>query len=184
MPALKSSMIKLGSDLPDFQLQSCGSDKRYSNDELMGKKGLTVMFVSHHCPYVKHLHKGFQSLWNKYKDSEIGFVAISSNDVENYPDDSPANMQKLWNDLGLDFPVLYDESQEVAKIFDAQCTPDFFVYDSSGNLYYRGRFDSSSPGNNQKTDGKDINHALDQLLGGNPAPEEQSPSIGCSIKWK
>lgn len=184
MPAVESSMIEIGSKMPDFNLLSCNLTEQYNNEKVMGQKGLLVMFVSKHCPYVKHLHSGLQALWNDYKDSKIGFVAISSNDAVNYPDDSPKNMIELWQSLELDFPVLYDESQDVAKSFDAQCTPDFFIYNSDKELVYRGRFDESTPGNGKEVTGSDIRMALDNLLNNENATENQLPSIGCSIKWK
>jgi len=184
MPAVKSSMMEIGTKAPLFELQDCKKQSISNFKSVSGKKGTLVMFVSHHCPYVKHLHSGIKSLWDDYKDKEIGFVAISSNDIENYPDDSPKNMAQLWDTLGLDFPILYDETQEVALDYDAQCTPDFFLFDDQDCCYYRGRFDDSRVGDSANVSGKDLRLALDSLIDGQSPPNTQYPSIGCSIKWK
>jgi peroxiredoxin len=182
--AVESSMMALGTKAPDFSLLDCRKGSSHALEDVSGKNGTVVMFVSHHCPYVKHLHGGLSALYQDYKDKDLGFVGISSNDVENYPDDSPSNMAELWDTLSLDFPILYDESQKTAKAYDAQCTPDFFVFDSDGKCYYRGRFDGSKVGNPQDVTGDELRNALDRLLVGKTAPDTQYPSIGCSIKWK
>lgn len=182
--AVESSMMALGTKAPDFTLADCRGKGEISYSDCKGKKGTLVMFVSHHCPYVKHLHGGLSSLFQDYKDSGIGFVGISSNDVENYPDDSPRNMAELWDTLSLEYPILYDESQSTARAYDAQCTPDFFLFDKDDKCFYRGRFDGSMVGNKEDVTGEELRGAIDALLQGKEAPEPQYPSIGCSIKWK
>lgn len=178
-----STMKELGTPIPDFELENLeGSIVTPRNFE--EKKGLLVMFISKHCPYVQHILEELTRLSQDYKDSDLGMVAISSNDVENYPDDSAENLRKMANENGLEFSICLDESQEVAKNFQASCTPDFFLYDAEGVLVYRGQLDDSRPGNNQPVNGRDLRKAIEAILAGrNPEPE-QKPSIGCNIKWK
>jgi thiol-disulfide isomerase/thioredoxin len=150
----------------------------------MGEKGTLVMFICKHCPYVIHVQDEIAAIAKDYKPKGIGFVAISSNDIENYPDDAPGFMKQQAEEVGFIFPYLYDESQEVARNYDAACTPDFYLFDSNHILVYRGRLDESRPGNNIEVTGKDLRMALDKVLKGEQVPEHQYPSMGCNIKWK
>ena len=147
MARTPSNMLPLGTQAPSFSLLNTVDDSVFSFNKLE-QKATVVMFICNHCPFVIHLHKGLQSLVSDYKDKEVSFVAINSNDVENYPDDRPELMKVLFDDLGFDFPYLYDETQSVAKAYDAACTPDFYIFDSEMKLAYRGQFDASRPGNN------------------------------------
>jgi thiol-disulfide isomerase/thioredoxin len=142
------------------------------------------MFICNHCPFVKHVNDELVRLGNDYKDKGIGFVAISSNDVENYPDDSPGLMKIVAQELEYPFPYLYDETQEVAKAYDAACTPDFYVFDKNLKLVYRGQLDDSRPGNDIPVTGKDLRSALNALIDGKEVSDDQKPSLGCNIKWK
>ena len=142
------------------------------------------MFICNHCPFVKHVNAGIVSLADDYLDQGIGFVAISSNDVVNYPADSPELMKVNAEEEGYQFPYLYDESQEVAAAYDAACTPDFYLFDHDLSLVYRGQLDDSRPGNGIPVTGRDLRSAMDALLAGNPVDPHQKPSIGCNIKWK
>ncbi|MGK7397796.1 MAG: thioredoxin family protein, partial [Candidatus Cyclobacteriaceae bacterium M3_2C_046] len=151
---------------------------------LRGDQGTVIMFICNHCPYVKHIIEEVVKVANKYLDDGISFIAISSNDVENYPDDSPEKMQEFADDHHFPFPYLFDETQDVAREFDAACTPDIYVFDSDDKLVYRGQFDDSRPKNDEPVTGKDLRNALTNLLNGMPINPEQKPSIGCNIKWK
>lgn len=183
MAATKSIMLELGSKAPAFELIGTNQELR-SLADLAGDEGTLVMFICNHCPYVKHLNSKFVELANEYQKKGINWIAISSNDVENYPQDSPELMKKLAEEEGFPFPYLYDENQEVAKAYKAACTPDLFLFDKSLKLYYRGQFDSSRPGNDIPVTGNDLEKAMQNLLESKPAPEPQIPSIGCNIKWK
>jgi peroxiredoxin len=184
MARTPSTMVALGTTAPDFTLHDTVSGKNISLENVRGGVATVIMFICNHCPFVKHVNAELIKLANDYKNKGIGFVAISSNDVVNYPDDSPALMKEVAKQLKYPFSYLYDESQEVAKAYDAACTPDFFIYDRDLKLFYRGQLDDSRPGNEIPLTGKDIRHALDCLIGGQPVPEFQRPSIGCNIKWK
>ncbi len=142
------------------------------------------MFLCNHCPYVIHIHDELLKITNEYAEKGLSFVAVSSNDVENYPDDSPEKMKELADEKAFNFPYLYDDTQEVAKAYQAECTPDFFVFDADLKCVYRGRMDGSSPGNGVPLTGEDLRMALDNLLAGLPIDTEQHPSMGCNIKWK
>ena len=142
------------------------------------------MFICNHCPFVKHVNKELVKLANDYIPKDISFIAINSNDVSTFPEDSPEKMKIIAAELNYPFPYLYDESQEVARAYDAACTPDFFIYDKDLKLAYRGQLDDSRPSNNIPVNGKDIRTALDCLLTDKPVPADQKPSIGCNIKWK
>jgi thiol-disulfide isomerase/thioredoxin len=142
------------------------------------------MFICNHCPYVRHVNPELVRVAKDYTDRGVSFVAISSNDVTQYPEDSPERMAEVAAEVGYPFPYLYDETQEVARAYGAACTPDFFVYDADLRLVYRGRLDASTPGNAEPLTGADLRAALDALLAGTPVPAEQHPSIGCSIKWR
>lgn len=175
-----STMVELGSKAPDFTLLNPATAKLVARNELKKTKGLLIIFLCNHCPFVKHILSGLIALGRDYQNSEIGIVGINSNDVKNYPDDAPEKMPAL----GLNFPYLFDENQSVAKAYDAACTPDFFLFDEHLQLVYRGQFDESRPGNDVPVTGKDLRMALDALLAGDELPTHQVPSLGCNIKWK
>lgn len=184
MAATPSTMVELGTKAPAFTLPDTVSGKPLSLQDLASDKGTVIMFICNHCPFVKHLNAELVKVAKEFMEKGIAFVGISSNDAANYPDDAPEKMKATAQELGYPFPYLYDETQEVAKAFDAACTPDFFVYDGDLKLYYRGQFDDSRPGNDMPVTGRDLRSALSDLLEGNPPPEFQKPSIGCNIKWK
>jgi thiol-disulfide isomerase/thioredoxin len=179
-----SNMVPLGTTASDFILPDTISGKILSLSELKSNKGTLIMFICNHCPFVKHVNKELVRLANDYIPKGISFIAISSNDVTNYPEDSPEKMKEVAQALRYPFPYLYDESQEVARAYGAACTPDFFIYDKSLKLVYRGQLDDSRPSNGIPVSGKDIRAALDCLLAGKPISHEQKPSMGCNIKWK
>jgi peroxiredoxin len=176
-------MLELGSSAPDFSLRDVVSGKFVGRDDFRGLKGLLVMFICTHCPYVKHIEKGIAALGEDYADQDLGIVAISSNDALTHPDDSPAGLKKQAIAQNFEFPYLFDETQEVARAFRAACTPDIFLFNGELKLVYRGQFDGSRPGNGVPVTGKDLRLALDALLSGEPISREQRPSIGCNIKW-
>lgn len=184
MARTPSSMVTLGTEAPDFSLPDTVSGKTISLNDIRGSKATLVMFICNHCPFVIHVNEELVRLANDFQNKEIGFVAISSNDVINYPEDAPDLMKKTAEKLNYPFPYLYDETQEVAKAYNAACTPDFFIYDKNGQLVYRGQLDDSRPGNGIPVTGNDIRHALDCLINNQPVPVLQRPSIGCNIKWK
>ena len=184
MAATPSTMVTLGTTATDFTLPNVVTGIEESFTELKGIRATVIMFICNHCPYVKHINEELVKVARHYGVKQVGFIAISSNDVTNYPEDSPELMKKVANEIGYPFPYLYDETQAVAKIYDAACTPDFFVYDESLRLIYRGQFDDSRPGNNKPVTGSDIRRVLDCVLQGKPIPQDQKPSIGCGIKWK
>ncbi|MFA3783482.1 thioredoxin family protein [Melioribacteraceae bacterium 4301-Me] len=184
MAATPSAMIELGTTAPHFNLPDTISGKSMDLDELKSKHATVVMFICNHCPYVKHILSELVKLTNEYIQKGISFIAINSNDVISYPEDSPENMKKLAQEMGFAFPYLYDETQQVAKAYHAECTPDFFVYDKDLKLVYRGQFDDSRPKNNIPVTGKDLKNALDCILQGKEVDKNQKPSIGCNIKWK
>ncbi len=155
-----------------------------SLETLKSDKATLIMFICNHCPFVKHVQDELALLARDYQARGVSLVAISSNDVENYPDDSPEKMKAVAAQVGFSFPYLYDESQDVARDYRAACTPDFFLYDSDLKLAYRGQLDDSRPGNGIPVTGKDLRSALDNLLAGEPIDPNQRPSIGCNIKWK
>jgi peroxiredoxin len=177
-------MAELGSAAPDFRLPDVVTNKTVSRGEVAGSKGMLAMFICRHCPFVKHVQDELAKLGRDYAKSGVGIVAISANDESGFPEDSPANLAKMSRELGFTFPYLYDETQDVARAYDAQCTPDFFLYDGQRRLVYRGQLDDSRPGNGQPVTGKDLRAALDALITGTPMPKDQRPSIGCNIKWK
>ncbi len=179
-----SSMIPLGAMAPKFKLKDAISNDEISVSEATGEKGLVVMFICNHCPYVKHIEQEIGRVAKEFSKKGIGFVAISSNDVEKYPDDDPGGMREQSKRAGFTFPYLFDESQEVAKAYGAECTPDFFVFDGDLKCVYRGRLDASSPGNGKPNDGADLRGALDHLVSGKPIDNDQKPSMGCNIKWR
>ena len=185
MARTESTMeLALGTEAPDFALQDVGTGKTIRRDDFRGKKGLLVMFICAHCPYVNHIEKGLAALGTDYGGQPMSIVAISSNDAENYPDDAPAGLNAQAQRLGFRFPYLFDETQTVARAYHAACTPDFFLFDGSLKLAYRGQFDGSRPGNGIPVTGHDLRAAMDALIAGKPLAAEQKPSIGCNIKWK
>jgi peroxiredoxin len=177
-------MVPLGTQAADFSLPDTVSGKTLSLQSLRSDKATVIMFLCNHCPYVKHLQRGLVAVAKEYQARGIAFIAISSNDASAYPDDSPELMRKEAQRLGYPFPYLYDESQAVARAYDATCTPDFFVYDKNLTLAYRGQFDDSRRDSDIPVTGKDLRRALDQLLAGETVFSDQLPSLGCNIKWK
>ena len=184
MAATPSNMIPLGTKAPDFELFDTvtGLDRRLS--DLASDRATVIMFICNHCPYVKHVNEELVDLANEYIEEGVSFIAISSNDVENYPDDAPELMTEVAEQVGYPFPYLYDETQEVAKAYDAACTPDFYVFDGELKLVYRGQLDDSRPKTDVPVTGRDLRNALNAVLAGMPVPADQKPSIGCNIKWK
>ena len=176
-------MLALGTQAPDFSLPDPGG-RVVSLADLSGAPALVVMFICNHCPYVKHLRQGLAAFGKDMKSKGVAVVAISSNDVANYPDDSPAKMAEEAKTAGYDFPYLYDETQAVAKAYRAACTPDFYLFDGSQKLVYRGQFDESRPNSGIEVTGKDLRAAVDSVLAGQPVSDDQKPSMGCNIKWK
>ena len=184
MASTSSNMLPLGTIAPGFILYNTISGEELSLFENRGDKATVIFFICNHCPFVIHVNDELVRLANDYNKNNVSFIAISSNDVLNYPDDAPHLMRKKANELKYPFPYLYDESQEVAKAYDAACTPDIYLFDANLKLVYRGQLDDSRPGNEIKVTGKDLRHALDCLLVGKENTEVQKPSIGCGIKWK
>ena len=177
-------MIQLGSPAPDFSLPEPLTSRLLTLKDFQGKQALLVMFICNHCPYVIHVNQGIVALAKDYQEKGVGFVAISSNDVENYPADAPDKMKVHAGQEGYTFPYLYDETQEVAKAYDAACTPDFYVFDGNRRLVYRGQMDGSRPGSGVPVTGEDLRAALDAVLAGGAVTDMQRPSAGCNIKWK
>ena len=184
MALTESNMLPLGTLAPAFQLIDTVDDQLKTLDQLKGEKGTLVVFMCNHCPYVVHLLDEFIALAKHNLPQGIRTVAISSNDVENYPADHPDKMKALALEKDFSFPYLFDEDQSVAKAYDAACTPDFYLLNENNSLVYRGRFDRSRPGNDAPITGEDLQQAIDLLIKNNPIPENQIPSMGCNIKWK
>ena len=176
-------MLDLQTDLIGFDLLNSLSNKNFSSDSLDVNKSSLIMFICNHCPYVIHYHDEIIRLEKDYS-KKVNLVAIRSNDIINYPQDSPAKMKELWETLGLSFPYLFDETQDVAKKYKAECTPEFYLFDSNKKLIYRGRMDETSPGSDKKPSGKDLRTAIDNLENNRPISNDQHPSMGCNIKWK
>ena len=184
MARTESTMLELGTIAPDFALTDAVTGKTVRRDDFRGREALLVLFICAHCPYVKHIEKSLGKLGADYAGKPLAIVAISSNDVNTHPADSPAGMKQQAKDNGFDFPYLYDESQAVAHAYKAACTPDPYLFDADFKLVYRGQYDDSRPGNGVPVTGKDLRAAIDAVLAGKPVPAEQKPSIGCNIKWK
>ncbi len=176
-------MLEIGTRAPEFNLPDVKGE-RVSIDFLEIEKGLLVMFICNHCPYVKHLNNAIVGFANNYQSKGIRCVAISSNDIVNYPQDAPGLMKEVAEKEGFPFPYLYDETQETAKAYKAACTPDFFLFDENLKLFYRGRFDDSRPGSGKPVTGVDLKNAADALLKAEEPVKDQIPSVGCNIKWK
>ncbi len=175
--------MELGSGAPPFRLPDTDGNT-VGIDDFADRKALLVMFICNHCPYVKHVADELARLGRDYEGRGVGIVAINSNDVANYPDDSPEKMKQEKAERGYSFPYLFDETQEVARAYHAACTPDFFLFDADRKLVYRGQLDDSRPGSEVAVTGRDLRAALDALLEGRDVPREQKPSMGCNIKWK
>jgi peroxiredoxin len=183
MVAINSTMLPLGTKAPEFRLPDTNG-KMVSLQDFSRAPALLVVFICNHCPYVKHIRSGLAQLARDYQPRGLAMVGISSNDVANYPADSPAKMAEEAKTAGYIFPYLYDETQAVAKAYRAACTPDFYLFDRGQRLVYRGQMDDIRPGNGMPVTGKDLRAALDAVLAGKPVSPGQIPSIGCNIKWK
>ena len=177
-------MLPLGTNAPDFQLPDVVTGKTISLETFSDSKALLVMFICRHCPFVKHVQQELAKIGRDYSDRPLGIVAISANDAEKYPDDSPESLKEMAQELGFNFPLCYDETQETSKTYTAACTPDFFLFDSDRKLAYRGQLDDSRPSLDTPVTGKDLRNAIDSLLAGKTVNPEQKPSLGCNIKWK
>ena len=177
-------MKELGTTAPDFTSARCGDRQDGVAGCRQGTKGMLAMFICRHCPFVKHVQDELARIGRDYAGRGVGVVAISANDVTSHPEDSPTKLAYQARELNFTFPYLFDESQEVARAYDAQCTPDFFLYDGRGKLVYRGQLDDSRPGNEIPVTGKDLRAALDALIAGTPISSDQRASIGCNIKWR
>jgi peroxiredoxin len=184
MAQTESTMPALGRPAPDFELLDVVSGASVSLGSFAGKQALLVMFISRHCPYVQHVKHELARLGKDYASQPLGIVAISSNYVAQYPDDAPELLKQMAAELGLNFPICYDETQELAKAYDAACTPDFFLFDANQRLVYRGQLDAARPRNDIRVTGADLRAAIDAVLAGQPVNPQQRPSVGCNIKWK
>ncbi len=182
MPLTPSTMLSLGTEAPAFSLPATNGEV-VSSDDFAGRKGLLVMFICNHCPFVKHIRTGLAQFARDYENTGLAVVGISSNDVVAFPEDDLAHMKDEVIDAGYVFPYLFDETQSVAKAYQAACTPDLFLFDSDRRLVYRGQFDPSRPGNDTPVTGEDLRAAADALLDGGSVSREQIPSAGCNIKW-
>ncbi|TDI56592.1 MAG: thioredoxin family protein [Acidobacteria bacterium] len=182
--ATTSTMLALGTEAPDFSLPDTVSGNVVSLADYSDKKGLLVMFICNHCPYVKHVRQELARLGSDYSNSGLGIVAISSNDIDAYPADSPEAMKTEAETFGYSFPYLYDETQMVAAAYTAMCTPDFFLFGAENKLAYRGRLDESRPDSSIPVTGNELRAAIDAVLAGDLVSDQQLPSMGCSIKWK
>lgn len=184
MSSTSSNMLPLGTKAPDFLLKASNFNRKFSYQDIKGNKGTLVIFMCNHCPFVLHVIEEIVMIANDYRVQGIGVVAISSNDVKKYPQDSPEKMDDFTLEHKIDFPYLYDEFQEVAKAYDAACTPDFYLFDSQDKLIYRGQLDDSRPGNGISISGSDLRNAIDSVIYNRHLNEVQKPSMGCNIKWK
>jgi len=184
MAATPSNMLALGTKASDFILPDAVSDRNFDLNSLKSEKGTVIMFICNHCPFVIHVQKEIVNIASQYAEFGFSFVAISSNDIQNYPQDSPDKMKLHAQNYGFNFPYLYDESQEVARAYHAACTPDFYLFDRELKLYYRGRMDESTPGNHIPVTGTNLRKALENLNSDHLPPKDQFASIGCNIKWK
>jgi peroxiredoxin len=183
MARTASMMLELNTQAPDFQLPDVVSGKTISLATFAGSKALLVMFICEHCPFVKHVEQELAKIGKDYQGKSLGIVAISSNSLETHPQDAPEHLKAMAERLGFTFPYCFDETQAVAKVYTAACTPDFFLFDAAMKLVYRGQLDDSRPGNDKPVDGKDLRAAIDLAIAGQSISPEQRPSIGCNIKW-
>ncbi|TYP72932.1 thioredoxin family protein [Aquimarina intermedia] len=184
MARTPSTMLPLGTKAPNFTLIDTVTGSLFSLEKEKIEKGVVIMFICNHCPFVIHINEEIVRIANDYRTQGFSFIAISSNDVENYPQDSPILMRKIARENNYTFPYLYDETQEVAKAYQAACTPDFYLFDTELKLIYRGQLDDSRPGNGIPVNGKDLRSAMDAVLRNTKVSSNQKPSIGCNIKWK
>ena len=184
MALTPSNMLPLGTPAPTFKLQDTVSQKTVSLSDVRSDIATVVIFMCNHCPYVKHIQHSLVETAKKYQAKGVQFVAINSNDISAYPEDSPERMRECAHQFGYPFAYLFDPTQEVAKAYQAACTPDFYVFDKNLECVYRGRFDDSTPGNNKPVTGKDLANALDAMIARRPVDQVQMPSVGCNIKWK
>lgn len=184
MAQTPSNMLPIGTIAPDFRLINTVNNNFLKLQDLKGTNGTVIMFICNHCPFVIHVNEALVSIANQYSKQGINFVAISSNDAKNYPQDAPDKMKAHAFKNNYPFPYLYDESQEIAKAYDAACTPDLYVFDNELKLVYRGQLDNSRPGNSIPITGNDLRHAIECLLNKQTNTQLQKPSIGCNIKWK
>jgi peroxiredoxin len=184
MSQTSSNMLALGTIAPEFRLKDTNSNDTYSFEDLKGSKGTLVIFMCNHCPYVLHVINEIVMIANDYRVQGIGVIAISSNDIEKFPQDAPEMMTEFAFQNKIDFAYLFDETQEAAKAFDAACTPDFFLFDNRDRLFYRGQLDDSRPNNGIPLSGSDLRSAIDALIYNRSLKDPQKPSVGCNIKWK
>lgn len=184
MALTHSTMLEVGTEAPDFSLLDTVSQTPLTLSDVVGEKGTLVFFICNHCPYVIHTIEELVRVADDYKDRQVTAFAVSSNDVDRYPLDSPDNMTAFAKSYNFTFPYLYDETQSVARAYDAACTPDIYLFDAEQKLYYRGRLDANRPGSGTEPNGADLRAAIDALLAGKPSPQKQYPSAGCGIKWK
>jgi peroxiredoxin len=184
MALTPSKMVPLGTSAIDFSLTDVASGKSVSLKNFDKKKALLIMFICRHCPYVQHMKRELARIGKDYEHENVGIVAISSNDALKYPDDAPNRLKEFCEENGYNFPLCFDDTQEVAKAYYATCTPDFFLYNKDRKLVYRGQLDDSRPDNGKPVTGKDLRAALDAVLKDQPVPFNQKPSMGCNIKWK
>ncbi len=184
MALTESTMLDLGHQAPDFELPDVVSGRTVRLADFDRKTGLLVMFLCAHCPFVIHVKQELSRLGRDYAGQSLGIVAISANYIGTHPEDAPANLKRMAEELGFVFPYAYDETQETAKAYKAACTPDFFLFDGGRRLVYRGQLDDSRPGNGIPVTGKDLRAAIDAVLTGQPVNPRQKASIGCNIKWR
>jgi peroxiredoxin len=184
MAKTESTMTELGTPAPEFLLPDVTTGKDVSLADFVRSRAVLVMFISRHCPYVQHVKRELARLGKDYAGLPLGIVAIASNDVALYPDDAPQRLRDMAAELGLNYPILFDETQQVAKSYAAACTPDFFLFDADRRLVYRGQLDGSRPNNGVPLTGTDLRRAIDAVLAGLPVTAEQKPSLGCNIKWR
>lgn len=184
MASTLSTMLQLRTEAPEFLLPDVVTKKTISLDTFENKKALLVMFICRHCPYVKHVQQEIARIGRDYGGKDVGIVALSSNDPDAYPEDAPSSLKEMVKEEGFTFPLCFDESQEVAKAYAAACTPEFYVFDKSRRLVYRGQLDDSRRGNDIPVTGRDVRAALEAVLSDKPVDPHQKPSIGCNIKWK
>ena len=184
MARTPSSMKELGTEAPDFELPDVVTGRTFSRRSVAGPKGMLAMFICRHCPFVKHVQDELARIGRDYAGRGVGIVAISANDVTSHPEDSPTKLAYQARELNFNFPYLFDETQAVARAYDAQCTPDFFLYDAGRKLVYRGQLDDSRPGSDIPVTGCDLRAALDSVIAGKPVSPDQRASLGCNIKWR
>ncbi|MDP4703828.1 MAG: thioredoxin family protein [Polaribacter sp.] len=184
MARTESNEFEVGKKAPDFTLQNTIDDTWVDLQSFKGIQGTVIVFICNHCPFVIHINEKLVDLANEYQPKGIAFIAISSNDIEKYPQDAPHLMKKVGQDLQYPFPYLFDETQEVAKMYAAACTPDFYLFDTDLKAVYHGQLDDSRPGNGKPVTGNDLKNAMENLLQNKPSLQIQKPSVGCGIKWK